>query len=107
MNDQQASEPPYAAALRAELAVLRLPMTPAAREQLYGRVCDCVDGMRALDWPPERVIVTVKRIANDAGLLTSSRTLLTQARLTGTHELLVEMVGWCIRRYYDPTAVLA
>lgn len=107
MNDRQDSEPPYAAALRAELEVLRLPMTPAAREQLYGRVCDCVDGMKALDWPAERVIVTVKRIANDTGLLTSSRTLLAEERLTGTHELLVEIVGWCIKRYYDPTAVLA
>jgi hypothetical protein len=91
---------PYAAALRAELTSLQIPLSCESRDTLHTCVCECVDGMKAIGWPPERVIVAVKRIATDAGLRPSSRTVLPEKTLTGVDRVLVEIVGWCIERYY-------
>src|SRR5262245_6103384 len=61
-----------------------------------------VDALRSLGWAPERVIVTVKEIAFEAGLKTS--------RSTGTvitptlHDVLMrQLVCWAIDRYYCET----
>jgi hypothetical protein len=62
-------------------------------------VFEYADELKGLGLPPERVIVAVKRVANEAGLH-SSRVIPSPRHLEGKDKLLVDMVGWCIERYY-------
>jgi len=71
---------------------------------LYDEVCAVVDHLKAAGWSPERVIVAVKRIADDAGLRPSRAVLAAQGALSPSDALLVRMVEWCIQRYYQPLA---
>ena len=56
-------------------------------------LCAFVDECRAMQLPPEKVIVEVKALAGDVGLSAGS----------GSKEerLLAQVVHWCILRYYD------
>ncbi|HEV8496756.1 MAG TPA: hypothetical protein VGQ56_07845 [Gemmatimonadaceae bacterium] len=69
-------------------------------EALRGEVCAVVDHLKSAGWPPERVIVAVKRIADDAGLHPSRAVLFNGDLVTETDRLLVRMIEWCIERYY-------
>jgi hypothetical protein len=62
-----------------------------------------VDERKELGWTPQRVIVAVKQIAHDAGLSPSARVAGAppDGNMTPTDRLLVDIVGWCIDRYYD------
>jgi len=75
---------------------------PSDSRALYGEVCAVVDHLKAAGWPPERVIVAVKRIADDAGLRPSRAVLAAQGALSPSDALIVRMVEWCIQRYYEP-----
>jgi hypothetical protein len=86
--------------LRERIATLRLPLTPSAKDGLRGAVCTYVDELKALGWLPERVIVAVKQLAREAGLKSSAWKVLTSTPNTASDNLLVEVVGWCIERYY-------
>jgi len=90
----------FAAALHIQLSGLKVPLSPATRTTVYAGVCEYVDAVKAMGWPPERVIVAVKRIAADAGVQSSTRMMLTGGALTDRDQLLVDLVGWCIERYY-------
>lgn len=41
--------------------------TPGLRETACLALCACVDAMRALNWPPQSVVVSIKQIARRAG----------------------------------------
>ena len=41
--------------------------TPGLYETACAAVCACVDAMRAADWSPEAVVVSIKQIARRAG----------------------------------------
>ena len=73
----------------------------AYQEELRQRVRAVVDELKAADWPPERVIVAVKQVANDAGLSPTRHILSATAVLTESDAAIVHMVRWCIERYYD------
>lgn len=88
-----------AAALQRRLREYPLNDTRATRDALRHDVYAYVDELRGHGWPPERVIVTVKQIARDAGVRkrgTLAASVSTEAR----GRLLVEIVGWCVERYY-------
>jgi hypothetical protein len=69
-------------------------------QELRARVCAVVDELKAADWPPERVIVAVKQVADDAGLHSSRRLLSATDPLTERDAALVHMVRWSIEHYY-------
>lgn len=69
-------------------------------DALRNEVCAVVDHLKAAGWPPERVIVAVKRIADDAGLRPSRAVLSATGDLSPDDALLVRMTQWCIERYY-------
>ena len=69
-------------------------------EALHDEVCAVVDELKGANWPPERIIVAVKRIADDAGLRPSRNVLYASGELSLDDALLVQMIRWCIERYY-------
>ena len=89
-----------AGALQARLSDLRAPVTETAECELQRLVCDYVDVLKGLGFPAERVILAVKRAANEAGLRSSSRLPQSSLALSGEDRVLAEMVRWCIERYH-------
>jgi hypothetical protein len=63
-------------------------LTAAERDRLRETVCAFVDELKRQGLPPERVIVELRSIADQArtGVLTES--------------LIADAVRWCIERYY-------
>jgi hypothetical protein len=86
--------------LERHLSRMQFPLSSGTRADLYACVCEYVDAAKALGWPPERVLIDVKRIARDAGLRMTRNALRCGYRPTGVDLLLGDMVGWCIKRYY-------
>jgi hypothetical protein len=89
-----------AAALRELLTFLPVPLDADTERDVQRLVCDFVDDRKAAGWPPERIIVAVKQIALEAGLRPSTTVIKRDATLTTVDNFLVEMVGWCIHRYF-------
>ena len=87
-------------ALYAQLTDLQTPLDPVAEATLRARVCAYVDELKDLGWPPERVIVAVTKIAHQAGLHPTLRVVRTDQHIDGTDKVLVDMVGWCVERYF-------
>src|SRR4029079_6762388 len=96
---------PSVIALRTELtevAALRPALVdPERHAARCRRVCDAVDELRAAGWTPERVIVAMKQIASDAGLHPSRKLYVVTESVHDRDVLLVDMIGWTIRRYFD------
>jgi hypothetical protein len=95
------TEPHIGAALKQWLSFVRRPMTERTTRELREMVWQYVDDRKAAGWLPERVIVAVKQIAREAGLRPSVHVASPKAEISTTDELLVEMVGWVIHRYYS------
>jgi hypothetical protein len=89
-----------AGALQASLVEISFPLTAPVEREIQRQVYDYADELKRLGQPPERVIVAVKRVANEAGVRSTSRIVPSPALLEGKDKLLVDMVGWCIERYY-------
>jgi hypothetical protein len=91
-----------AGVLEAHLRDIRFPLAPAVEREIQREVWDYADELKGLGLPPERVIIAVKRAANEAGLYSTQRVITTRSALDDADKLLVDMVGWCIERYYGP-----
>ena len=104
------SNPPSTLALRDALLSLRAShptITDAAlHTTLRELVYTVVDEMKAADWPPERVIVAIKLIVNDAGLRASYGVLASDADLSEVDAVLLNLFGWCLERYFGPELLL-
>lgn len=87
---------PAVVALRASIARGERSDT----RSLHDEVCAVVDELKAAGWPPERVLVAVKQIADEAGLRPSAAVLSASRPLTDRDTKLVQIVQWCIERYY-------
>jgi len=68
-------------------------------------VCSVVDELKAAGWPPERAIIAIKEIAQDAGLAQSQHVLVRDLDLAPRDALLAKVVRWTIECYYDATQV--
>jgi len=86
--------------LRRRLADLTFPVDDAARRDVRRCVDDYVDSLKEQDWPPERVLVGLKRIAEESGIR-SKPLPLSESRASRT-DLVMDMVAWSIERYYTP-----
>ena len=90
-------------ALHRHLLSLKMPPDDSAQDAIRRLVWAYVDDGKRRGWPPERLIIAVKDIARDAGLRPTRLVVSPDARITNLDQLLAEMVGWCIQRYYaDP-----
>jgi hypothetical protein len=90
-------------ALQARLAELHFPLTAPTEGDVHRHVCDYVAELKGLGMPPERVLMAVKYMANQAGIYATPRLLFTEDRpLEGTDKLLVDLVAWSIKEYYRP-----
>ncbi len=86
--------------LRHQLAELEFPLDDDARRAVRRRVQEYVDSAKAQHWPPERVLVGMKRIAEESGVRSKALPL---AESRGSRsDLMMDMVAWMIERYYAP-----
>jgi hypothetical protein len=90
--------------LRRALTGLQFPLSHETISAVRSQVFDFVDDMKAQGWQAERIIVAVKRLANDAGVYVSPRIVWSPEIVRGPDSLMVAMVGWCIERYYQTGA---
>lgn len=72
---------------------------------LRDEVCAVVDDLKAAHWPPERAIIAIKEIAQEAGLTQSQGVLVRDRDLNPRDALLAKMVRWTIECYYDTSRV--
>jgi hypothetical protein len=101
---------PKVLALRASLArattTLTKSLDAATEKSLRDEVCDVVEELKRLGWPPERAIIAIKEIAEEAGLTQSQRVLLKNLELDVRDALVAKVVRWTIECYYNaPTKV--
>ena len=85
--------------LQASLRELAWPLSAETEAEVFNRTCDYVDELKELRLPPERVVIAVKRAANEAGVHPAHRSG-SSARLYDADKLRVDMVRWCVERYY-------
>jgi hypothetical protein len=71
-----------------------------SEKEIRDQVHALVDAALFQGWPPEKVIVTLKRLAVEAGLQTAPETGSPGVSLLTREKLLREMVQWAIRYYY-------
>jgi hypothetical protein len=86
--------------LRRRLADLIFPLDDRARTEVRRCVDEYVDLLKSQDAPPERVLIALKRIAEEAGI--RSRALPTDVSRGSRSDLMMDMVAWSIERYYAP-----
>jgi hypothetical protein len=100
---------PKVIALRDSLARATMTLTTSlydARDKdLKDEVCSVVDDLKAAGWAPERAIIAMKEIAQEAGLTQSQRVLVRDTDLAPRDALLAKVVRWTIECYYDTTRV--
>jgi len=72
----------------------------ALREELREQVFTAVDDMKRMQWPPERVIMAVKQLARDGGLVPSFRVFNAGASLSNGDTVLASVIRWAIERYF-------
>lgn len=98
---------PAAVALRNSLHALAASwpsiLDAKQRDSIRTQVCALVDELRSLGFPPERVIIAVKALGEEAGLRPARMVSWRGGPLTVQDELLTEMVGWCIEQYFRET----
>jgi len=87
--------------LRRVLTGLQFPLPDETISAIRRQVFDFADDMRAQGWQAGRIIVAVKRLANDAGVYASPRVVWSPEIVRGPDSLMVDMVGWCIESYYQ------
>ena len=86
--------------LRRTLASLPEVLDDTSRTRIEECVHAFVDVAREEGWPVERIIVAVKAIAADAGLRSSTDVLRTKTMLRRRDEVLLDVVRWCVERYF-------
>ena len=87
-----------AARLRERLAGVYNPASQFDSNAVRMQIADYAQGLKAIHWDDERVVVAVLQVAREAGM-TTSPAVVSSARLAGTDKLLVDMVRWAIEEY--------
>lgn len=91
-----------AANLLNRLERLTFPVTAESEAELRKRVCRYADELQASGEPPERVIVAVKHVAQEAGFDASRRSAQSAENRNEREKLIADLVSWCIDGYYRP-----
>ena len=85
--------------LRRELALAHFPMSSAKRDYIRQLVDDYVTSAQAREWPPERALLALVRIAADEGVAPSSHVVYSPS-VSERDRFLAEVIGWCLQPYY-------
>ena len=72
----------------------------AEQDVLRAQLCAVVDEFKAAGCLPERVVIAVKQIAEDAGLRPSRAVMVAGAPLSQRDTTMMALVRWCIEHYY-------
>ena len=100
---------PRVLALRAALTQASSTLATSAFDTtdkaLRDDVCNVVDELKDLGWPPERVLIAIKQIAEDAGVTQSHRVLLKNRDLDARDGLVAKVMRWTVQCYYDASRV--
>jgi hypothetical protein len=70
-----------------------------AYNELRRDVDAVVDDLRALEWPPEHIVVGIKEIAQEAGLTGTKAWLRVGGRQMPRDEFVGQIVRWGVQRY--------
>ena len=76
------------------------PSRPESTSDLHDAICAYVDAERARAEPAERIIVSVKAIAERARVMASRSRRASPLTISDRDALLTRAVTWCIERYY-------
>lgn len=87
--------------LRRVLTGLQFPLSDETVSAIRSQVFEFTDDKKGERWEVERIIVAVKRLANDSGVDVSPRVIWGPEIVRRSDSLMVDMVGWCIGRYYE------
>jgi hypothetical protein len=82
------------------MADLTFPLDEGARGEVRRCIHEYVDSLKTQGWPPERVLVGLKRIAEEVGI--RSKILPAREGRASRTDLVMDMVAWSIERYYAP-----
>lgn len=85
--------------LRRELALAHFPMSSAKRDYIRQLVDDYATSAQAREWPPERALLALVRIAADEGVAPSSHVVYSPS-VSERDRFLAEVIGWCLQPYY-------
>ena len=91
-------------ALRRHLELLELPPRVSARWQLRELLFRYVDALKRDGHPPEHIIVRLKQITKEVGVCPASEASHPELPVDESEQLVLDMVGWCIDRYYASPA---
>jgi hypothetical protein len=92
-------------ALERAATTLNTSLYATTDKALYDVVCAVIDDLKAAGWPPERAIIAIKEIAQEAGLTQSQGVLVRNRDLNPRDALLAKLVRWTIECYYDTSRV--
>jgi len=86
--------------LRDRIRALHRPVRRDEYDAVREQVFSYVDELKSLGWPPERIILAVKQVATEGGIRISPRVASVSFPSNTTEQLMVDMVKWCIERYF-------
>ena len=72
----------------------------AESAKLHRVLCAVVDDLKALEWPPELVLISVKEVAAEAGYRASGHFTPADRSLANRDELIRRITRWTIERYF-------
>ena len=72
----------------------------AESAKLHRLLCAVVDDLKALEWPPELVLISVKEVAAEAGYQASSHFSPADHSVADRDELLGRIRRWTIEQYF-------
>jgi hypothetical protein len=89
--------------LQTRLRQVHFPLSEPVEQEIRQHVYTYADELRALGLPPERVIVAVKQLAEDAGLGEAPNPIAQSGAevRTDSEQLVSDMVSWSIDSYYQ------
>jgi len=89
--------------LQTRLSEVQFPLSEPVEREIRRHVYTYADELRALGVPPERVIVAVKQVAEDAGLGEAPNPIAQSGEefRTDSEKLVSDMVSWSIDSYYQ------
>ncbi len=96
---EQDSSGKGASQLKVLIGQVRFPLSSAERQAFYEAVCLFADEVKALGWPPQRMIIALEEMAADRRAQADERDSFDD-QVSDIDELVADLVAWAVERYY-------